>query len=426
MKIRLKQATLMEILSKGAIAALTDEAQGDTTVFSPLLKSVKIKVEADTITAESATKTLAVQYKHPVSQDEITIKETGEVMVLAKELFNWTKIQIDADILLSFKPLDTPQLISTVDGDAAGKASIKKLGNLEIMSRLQTKNGRKWSLESYDSSQVTWVNFSKPDAIFEVNQPLLKEAVKATAFAVMPIDPNHVKDAFAFQNYKDKIFLMGGDGVRMALYELNGVKNNKVKSSYTVPNKVLSSIVELLSDKEQVMFGFEDKNNKYRAFIYQSNFIIRADTIEQAIVDIKLPPLSLIFDQLAFVKFAKISKSELLGTLLSASLVNKKNILYVFKGNQILLHGISESGMSPSSGTVSLIECSRDVKVVWSVSHIIDIIRALPDDELSIMMPTAHTKIFKVISEKNPNFSYYARESDINTTKYGSVNTDVV
>ena len=143
MKIRLKQATLMEILSKGAIAALTDEAQGDTTVFSPLLKSVKIKVEADTITAESATKTLAVQYKHPVSQDEITIKETGEVMVLAKELFNWTKIQIDADILLSFKPLDTPQLISTVDGDAAGKASIKKLGNLEIMSRLQTKNGRK-------------------------------------------------------------------------------------------------------------------------------------------------------------------------------------------------------------------------------------------------------------------------------------------
>ena len=111
------QEVMMDILAKGAIAALTDEAQSDTTVFSPLLKSVKIKVDADNITVESATKTLAAQYKHPINKDEITVKESGEVMILAKELSDWSKRQPNSDIILNLKMLDTPQLISIADGE---------------------------------------------------------------------------------------------------------------------------------------------------------------------------------------------------------------------------------------------------------------------------------------------------------------------
>lgn len=422
MKIRLKQKTMLEILNKGAIAALTDEAQGDTTVFAPLLKSIRIKADADMITIESAIKTLAVQYKHPISQDEVTVKETGEVMILAKELIDWVKRQPDADILLNLKLLDTPQLISTVDGDAAGKASIKKLGTVELMSRDQTKTGTKWSLDCYDASQVTWVDFQKPDPLFEVNQTLIQDAVKSTGFAAMPYHHLHVTDAFAFQTYKDKIFLMAGDGVRMALYELNGAKNIKLPFIYTVPCKVLASVVSLMEEDAPVFFGFDDK--KHRAFIYQDNYIVRADTAEQANVDAKIPPLSYIFEQVTFDKFARIAKGVLASRLSTASLVNKKSVLYAFKGSQVLLHAISESGLSPNTSTAPLLEHTRDLKTLWSVTHIMDILKALPDDEVSIMMPPDNTKVFKIVSEKNPSFSYYAREADINGTKYGSVTLD--
>jgi DNA polymerase III sliding clamp (beta) subunit (PCNA family) len=423
MKLRLKQKTMIDILNKGAVAALTDEAQSDTTVFAPLLKSVKIKAENDTITVESAIKTLAVQYKYTIDPNEATVKENGEVTILAKELMDWVKRQPECDILLNLKLLDTPQLISAIDGDSAGKASIKKLGTVELLSRDLSKTGTKWSLDCYDASQVTWVDFQKPDALFEVNQALIQDAVKSTGFAAMPTHNLHVTDAFAFQKYKDKIFVMAGDGVRMALYDLNGAKNINLSFTYTVPCKVLSSVVGLMSEDETVSFGFDEK--KHRAFIYQDNYIVRTDTAEQANVDAKIPPISYIFDQMIFTKFARISKGVLASRLSTASLVNKKSVLYVFKGAQLLLHAISDVGVSPNTCTAPLLEHTRDLKTLWSVSHIMELIKALPDDEISIMMPPDSTKVFKIISEKNPCFSYYAREADINGTKYSSV-PDVV
>ena len=419
MKVRLKQSTLIEILNKGAIAALTDEAQGDTTVFAPLLKSVKIKADADTITVESAIKTLAVQYIHEINKDEVTIKETGEVMVLAKELMDWVKRQPDADIILNLKLLDAPQLISTINGDAAGKASLKKLGTVELASRDQTKTGTKWSLDCFDASQVTWVSFKKPDSLFDVCQTQLQDAVKSTAFAVLPHCTSHVKDTFVFQTYKDKLYVMGGDGVRMALYELDAAKNVNLPFTYTVPHKILSTVVGLLSDEEPVMFGFDEK--KHRSFVFQNNYIIRADTAEQSVIDAKVPPLSYIFDKLTFDKFVRINKKLLASRLSTASMVNKKIVMYVFKGSQVILHSVSESGLAPMKCTASLEENGRDIKTLWSVSHMMDVIKALPDDEITIMLPTDTTKIYKVVGESNPNFTYYAKEAVIAGTKYASL-----
>lgn len=424
MKIRLKQATLINILEKGAIAALTDEAQGDTTVFAPLLKSVKIKATDDTIIAESAIKTMAVQYKYPVSAEEITVKEAGEVMILAKELMDWAKRQPDADILLNLKMLDSPQLISNIDGDSTGKASIKKIGTVELMSRDQSKTGTKWSLDCYDASQVTWVDFQKPKALFEVKQPMLQEAAKCTGFAAVVHDPAHVKDAFAIQKYKDKLYMITGDGTRMAVYDLNGAVVNDLTFTYTVPCKVLSKIAELMSDKNPVLFGFDDK--KHRAFIFQDDYIVRADTAEQSIVDAKIPPAGPLFEQFSFTTFAKISKNILASRLSTATLVNKKSVLYIFKGKQVILHSISESGLAPNTCTAPLIESTRDVKVLWSVSHIMELLKVLPDDEVIIQMPPDSNKTCKIISEKNPNFSYYSREAEINGTKYLSVDVDKI
>lgn len=418
MKVRLKQKVMSEILARGSVAALTDEAQSDTTVFGPLLKSVKIKIDSSFITVESATKTLAVQYKYPIDAKEITVKEEGEVMILAKELLDWVKRQPEADIVLSLKLLDTPQLITAADGDTS-KQAIKKIGSVELMSKDQTKTGTKWSLDCFDPNQINWVDFKKPTSLFEIDYSCINIAVKSTSFAALPYDHHHVRDAFSFLKYDNKLFLMAGDGVRMALYSLSGVKNVNLPFVYTIPCKALSSVIGLMSSEEPVYFSFDEA--KHRAIVFQNNYIVRADTAEQSIVDAKIPPLNYIYDQIKFDKFARISKGVLASRLSTASLVNKVSVLYVFKGNQVALHAISESGLSPNTCTAPLIDHTRDLKTVWNVTHIMDIIRAVPDEDLIIMLPPDGSKIYQIVSEKDPNFSYVAKEADISSTKYNSV-----
>jgi DNA polymerase III sliding clamp (beta) subunit (PCNA family) len=418
MKVRFKQKTLIDVLAKGAIAALTEEAQTDTTGFAPLLKSVKIKVESNAVTIESAIKTLAVHYKYPFSSEEVTVKEEGEVMVLAKDLIDWAKKQADSDILLNLKPFDSPQLVSSMDGDGSSKASIKKLGTVELISRDQTKSGTKWSLDCFDASQITWVNFQTPDVLFEIDQELLKTAVKSTEFASIK-DNDHVRDAFAFQIYKNNLYMSTGDGVRMALYDLKGSKVNNLNFIYTVPCSTLSSVIDLFASKEPVQFGFDDK--KRRAFIFQKDYIVRADTADQANIDAKVAPLTYVYDQLTFDKFAKITKGILASRLSTASMVNKESVLYVFKGGQVLLHAISEKGVAPNTCTAPLKEHSRDVKVLWAVPHIMEVIKAIPDDEISMSMPPDSTKILRIDSQQDPRFTYLAREQVIKGTKYDSI-----
>ena len=44
MKIAINQKTLLESLEKGAVAAISDTAQEDSSIMSPIIKSIKITV----------------------------------------------------------------------------------------------------------------------------------------------------------------------------------------------------------------------------------------------------------------------------------------------------------------------------------------------------------------------------------------------
>jgi DNA polymerase III sliding clamp (beta) subunit (PCNA family) len=93
----------------------------------------------------------------------------------------------------------------------------------------------------------------------------------------------------------------------------------------------------------------------------------------------------------------------------------------MFKGSQLVVHSISESGLKPITSNAQLTEHTRDLKTVWNISHIMDIIKTIPEDDITFYMPPDSSNSFKVTSSSNGRFSYFAREANINETKYGPV-----
>ena len=140
MKLGISQKSLLEALDRGAMAALSDEAQADTSNVSVLLKSVTIRANDKELVFESATKLLAVRHSIPITKDSgIEVKEAGEVTVPAKDLYDWANKQGDCRIGMAYTALEKPEAVTPVEEGKSDKLSIKKLGNVKLVSRDSTK-----------------------------------------------------------------------------------------------------------------------------------------------------------------------------------------------------------------------------------------------------------------------------------------------
>ena len=424
MKITISQKVLSEALKRGALAALSDEAQADSSTLSRLIKSVKIKADNDSITFESATALIASRYVSPLSEDA-TVKEVGNVMVPAKELYEWVNRQGDCIIALRSKDLDSPELISVSSGnmDSLSKASIKKTGTLDLLSKDSSKTGSKWSLDSYDSDQVPLIDYDfENKSLFELPLEQLEEGLKYVSFVAMPKDADHLFDTVSFQHKDGKMYLVTTDCARCSLYHIPNADNITLKSTITskqmeesgmnnawehnilINCKILSNICKLSSDVSPLKFYRDEHKN--RAYIYQPGFIVRLATAEKGMIE-KYPPLDLFLNK-KYTELCKIPVNVLTSRLNTVSIVNKSAILFDFKGDKLTLTGMSESGQSPCMANVDVQVLNEELKRVWNVQHFLDVLKVI-GSEIKLLIPTDKNKdSIKILSPEKSNVEYYA------------------
>jgi len=425
MKITMPQNVLLEALKRGAFAALSDEAQTDTSTLSLLIKSVKINVQKDEIVFESATALIASRYVQPIV-NQIAIKDVGTVMVPAKELFDWVHRQGDCMIGLRSAELDSPELVNVVTGDTdtASKAAIKKLGSLELASQDASKTGAKWSLDSYDSAQVPLIDFdltSNPLFILPLEQ--LSDGIKYISFVSMPKDADHLFDTISFQHKDEKMYMVSTDCARCAIWHLPNADKISLESTITakdmaangmsgawkhnllVPAKFLSDVCKLSSNAAPLAFYRDVKKN--RIYISQPGFAVRMATAEQDMVE-KYPPLDLFLVK-QYTGLCTIPKDILSNRLNTVSLVNKNAILFAFKGKQLTLEGVSESGHAPCKANVAVPDLVEEFRKVWNVRHFTEILKVITDEDIKIFIPKdADKDSIKLTSPAQPNVTYYS------------------
>ena len=179
MKITIDQKALICALERGAMSALSDEAQRDTSSFHRLIQSVKITATKDELLFESGASQLATKWAIDLAEESgIEVKEEGIVLVPAKELFGWASKQFKSKIALTLVKLKVPEIIKTGDADTdygSGQSiSVKKIGTLKIVSRDESKTGNKWNLDCYDPEQMNSVDFEDAPKIEQLKESEIK------------------------------------------------------------------------------------------------------------------------------------------------------------------------------------------------------------------------------------------------------------
>lgn len=425
MKVAIQQKVLVNALEKGALAALSEEAQSDTSIISILIKSVKIKVDSKNLTVESATKLMATKCVIPIVKDGgIDVKEEGEILVQAKDLCDWVKKQPDYKIAIALKKLDTPDVVNPISNDSDGSVikGIKRIGNVVISSRDETKTGNKGSLDCYASDQLGDYSMELPaDKKFEISPKELSNGLRSVNFACMPKHYQHIYDSISFQNIKDKLYMMTCDTARAALYEVSDVKNNKLDSIILVPNKFLTSVSGLLNEDENVALYFDSVNNKI--FLTQGEgLIVKMNTTDAALVS-KFPSASTLIEK-KYKPLCVVPKGGMANRLITAALVNENAALYSFKNNSAIIYVISSSGKAPGNGTLPVGDLKSDFNAVWGVTHLLDYLKVLKDEEVQVFIPDGDKKSVRFITKQEPSLSYYIMTQDATKTKYDQVKID--
>jgi len=431
MKMSIKQDVLINALDRGAMAALSEEAQADMSVISLILKSVTIKTDGKDLVIESATKNLSSKYSIPVSKENgIEIKENGEIIVPAKELYDWAKRQQNSVLAIVLSKLDTPEIVNPLTSEASSTKGIKKLGTVKIMSKDDTKTGTKWSLDCYVPEQLGPSKIELPkNKKFSISSAQLKEGFAAIDFSAMPNHYEHVYDAISFQSYKkdtekeNSLYMVTFDTRRIATFKTIA-KDNNLDINIMIPHKILGTISKLADDSD-ISFYHDAATNKI--FLQQENngiqllFKIATTDIEKAK---KFVPIALI-EGYKYKKIANVSRTGLINRLSTSSMVNNEHNLISMETDKMTIYSASAIGKSPVTCVLPIKDLSKDYKVVSSPIHITDIMKALKDDYVDIMVKEVEdmNKSFKFTS-KDENIAYFLINTDVSKSKYNQVSSE--
>lgn len=419
MKISIKQKMLVSVLEKGAIAAISEEGQGDSSNLAPLIKAVKITVDKN-FTVESSTNLIASKYSIPVAENEITVADEGVVLFPAKELMDWVKLQkSDALINMAFQA-SKPRIINEVEGETDKDIPVVKvIGSLKITSKDSIKTSGKWELDCYDVDSVKSVNYNaKSKKCFDIKGKQLADDLNSVLFASSAKDYQHKFDCISLQHHKGKVYVVATDTHRCAVSRIipENITNVESTNALLIPSVLLQQAVKISEETNTLSFYHNQDKDNPRIFVSQPNLEMRLAASDENKVK-EFPSVAVLIDK-EFKPAAEISKDSLTKILMTASLVNKDAVLITIDKDDcsIVVKAISEeSKYAPLLEKTGASEVLKNVKVVCSPSHIIDALKIIKADIIQVFVPDS-MKSIKIIGKDDANFSYYAMT--INTAKY--------
>lgn len=424
MKIAIQQEILVEALKRGALAALSEEAQADTSPLALLIQAVSIKADAKNLTIKSASKLITTRYCIPIDAS-MDVREEGEILVPAKELFDWCGKQQACKLALSLTKLDTPEIINPMAAGAEGAdvKCIKKIGTVKIVSKDESKTGAKWSLDCYEGNQMKESEINIPTVKqFSIPTKQLNEGINNISFASLTKHYQHIYDSVSFQKLNGKLYMVTCDTSRASLYEAADGKDIVLDTGLLVNVKMLSAIAKLTNETEDVSFYFDGDANKI--YITQGDTLaVKLATADKGLIS-KFPPVGLLVDK-KYVPISEASKGLLMHRLITTSIVNQMAAFFKFSNNQLVIQANSVSGKSPSSCDLPVKNLNFDLEAVWGVSHILDFLRILKDDNVELLINEKYEESWskrslKLTSKQDPNWAYFIMPQDPSKSKQES------
>ena len=419
MKVNLPQSVLSMLLSRGAVAALSPEAENDVTHLAKVVQSVRITVD-DNFTIESATPLLAVKAFVPITpESEIVVKEKGSVLVAAHDLCGWVDKQNDCRITLS--------LAATTPDPAAdsSKDIDRKIGSLNLTSKDEYKSGTKWSMEAFDPAGLLKTKTGNNIVpLFNITIPNLYTALTNTKFSCNEKDDARMYNCVSFQNADGNPYFVCTDTCRCAWYKMNDLITNAsdfVKngdSRMLIPAKTFSDVVEVIRDSKDIVATYDiDRDG---LLLSTDGFLARIALPDKAMFANFPSIVSLL--QKKFEDMGKVKRLRFMNRLSTLAMISKMSCLFNFKAGFVTAYISPDCpGKSAATCTCESESVQHDGHYVWSIEHVMDILKAVEDETVTIKVD-AGSKTFMVTSDKDKNVAFFGMHID--SPKYAKVSLD--
>ena len=420
MKVSVPQSILLSLLARGSIAAVSSEADNDITHLASAIKSVRITVD-DNLTIESATPFLAVKATMPITpESEIVVKESGSVLVNAKDLCTWVEKQNDCRITLSLNAL--------VSDPAADNSSdiARKIGTLSLISKDEHKTGSKWSMEAFDpAGMIKTKNGANIVPLFNITVPNLYAAIKNTEFSCNEKDDARMFNCISFQNANGDPYFVCTDTCRCAMYKMTDLMTNAsdfIKngdSRMLIPAKTFYDVVDAIRDGKDITVTY-DVDRDGLLLSTTDGFVARIAMPEKAMFANFPSVVSLL--QKNYEVIGTVKRTRLINRMNTLAMISKMSCLFDVKGSVLRAYVSPDCpGKSAATCTCELENPLHDGRYVWSIQHLMDIFKAVADEMVPIQVDAA-SNTFKVTSEKDKNVIFFGMHID--SPKYAKITLD--
>ena len=398
MELTINQSTLASLLKTASVPAISD-VSGSSEVFS----CIHLVAKDGVFTCSAFSRLLSVEQSINISNPD-SIDSEGEVFVFAKPLVEWVAKQHGSLIKIKYSPLTHPEgNVSSDDFISEKKDMLSKVGHIDLLSKSNNKSKSKWSLDCYDLKKIPKINFSDcPIENIEIKPEFLNNIYSRLAFSSMKKDKDHVYDCLSFQKIDDEVYVATSDRRRCSVLKTDIVSKENVK--FNIPVDVLALALKVLSKNEGCLISYYKEKN--RIHIQQDKLkCILAAPNEKAIDS--FPSIS-ILRNIKCDYLCSVSKSGFAEKIQTAAIVNNISAMFEFKGNVInILSKITGKKSPLVSVVVAEDSTSKNVKVVWGVQHLSEIIKIYSSDIIKMYVPD-NLNVVKIIDEAIPEMEYYA------------------
>jgi len=438
MKFIVNQDYFLKSLKKGAFAALTDEAQSDSTNVARLVKSIKLTAQDGKLYIESVTPLVASYCILDADNDALTIKEDGSIAIPAKQFVDWMEKQEGANIGINVAVLDTPEIIR--DGDIQEQAgdvyNVVKIANVQMIAKTANKSQAKWELDGYDPERMPVVHYETGNkSLFAIETDEFDRSLTYTEFSAQAKDPQHILDSTILEvdlHDQKTLYVASTDTSRCAVYVPQSVKSlnfvsfpdpeqyngDKEQSGVKVllPASILRSVLKSLKKNSggniiEVLYNAD--TNRVLLKSGDSMYRMVATNIKNGN---KIPSVRKLMTG-NFTDLCTIDKKVLGNRLSTVSIVNSSSVLFCIKDDEMTILAKSEkTGYRPSQCVIPIANPSCNVEAVWAVNHIFDVIKVIAGSNVTMSVPHDNKTLLKIQDPNDNKFSYLSRT--LNTPLY--------
>jgi DNA polymerase III sliding clamp (beta) subunit (PCNA family) len=196
------------------------------------------------------------------------------------------------------------------------------------------------------------------------------------------------------------------------LYKIppDDVSDIESDSPMLIQAALLDQISKIINKDEALSFTYDDESEK--VFIAQKNLRIRLASTEKDNID-KFPNIKMLLEK-QYTPLTSLPKYALTKVLISASLVNNESALFNFdkEKEELIVKAISEDNKyKPNISNCGAPSLRENVNVVWGVSHLIDGLKIIKNDEIDLQIPD-NLRSVKILGKDDENLMYFAMAID--------------